>query len=158
LAAGLRKPYRRVSRSPRFHNRKVAERLRICGSLGISAVAPEPRAEDIQDRRAGQAGPAGRLDMSGYDFSDERSWRAQMLAAQVDVKKAIGELGFLVAGLFLSYLLSEYRPGLAIVVAAAMCGGAIYAVWRDTRLHVQLTEMIAAEAKAQQQPAPVPAE
>ena len=63
-----------------------------------------------------------------------------MLAGQIGVRQSISELGFLIAGLFLAYLLSEYWPGLAIVVAAAMCAGAIFAVWRESRSYMKLSE------------------
>lgn len=81
------------------------------------------------------------------DYSNEASWRGQMLAAQISVKQSISELGFLIAGLFLAYLLSAYWPGLAIVVAAAMCAGAIYAVWREARSYVKIHEMLSDESK-----------
>jgi Flp pilus assembly protein TadB len=71
---------------------------------------------------------------------NEAAWRAQMLAGQSGVRQSISELGFLVSGLFLAYLLSEYWPGLAIVVAAAMCAGAIFAVWRESRVGARLSE------------------
>lgn len=67
------------------------------------------------------------------DHSKEAAWRAEMLAGQIGVRQSISELGFLVSGLILAYLLSEFWPGLAIVVAAAMCAGAIFAVWRETK-------------------------
>ncbi len=85
--------------------------------------------------------------MDASDYSNERSWRGQMLVGQIGVKQSISELGFLIAGLFLAYLLSAFWPGLAIVVAAAMCGGAIYATWREARNYVRLTEMLAREAE-----------
>jgi len=78
--------------------------------------------------------------MNTPDYSNEASWRGQMLAGQIGVRQSISELGFLIAGLFLAYLLSDYWPGLAIVVAAAMCTGAIYAVWRESRQYVKLSE------------------
>ena len=77
--------------------------------------------------------------METQDFRDEASWRAKMLAGQIGVRQSISELGFLVAGLFLAYLLSEFWPGLGIVVAAAMCIGAIYAVWRESRAAARLS-------------------
>ncbi len=85
--------------------------------------------------------------MSTPDFTNEASWRGQMLAGQVGVRQSISELGFLIAGLFLAYLLSEYWPGLAIVVAAAMCAGAIFAVWREARVGVKLSEALSSETK-----------
>ena len=66
-------------------------------------------------------------------LGNEKAWRAEMLAGQIGVRQSISELGFLVSGLILAYLLSDFWPGLAIVVAAAMCTGAIFAVWREAR-------------------------
>lgn len=74
------------------------------------------------------------------DFHNEAAWRAQMLAGQAAVRQSISELGFLIAGLFLAYLLSDFWPGLAVVVAAAMCSGSIYAVWREARAGAQIHE------------------
>lgn len=86
--------------------------------------------------------------MDTQDFHDEASWRAQMLAGQTGVRQSVSELGFLISGLFLAYLLSDFFPGLSIIVAAAMCMGAIYAVWRESRASARLTEeMSAAEAE-----------
>ena len=84
--------------------------------------------------------------MNTPDYTNEASWRGQMLAGQMGVRQSISELGFLIAGLFLAYLLSEYWPGLAIVVAAAMCGGAIYrrlargAGWRRSSAETLMQE------------------
>jgi hypothetical protein len=61
-----------------------------------------------------------------------------MLVGQVGVRQSISELGFLIGGLFLAHLLSRYFPGLPVVVAAAMCTGAMYAVWRDSRVRSKL--------------------
>ncbi len=80
--------------------------------------------------------------MDARDYSNEASWRGQMLAGQIGVRQSISELGFLIAGLFLAYLLSDYWPGLAIVVAAAMCAGAIFAVWRESRIYTKLSEAL----------------
>ena len=77
--------------------------------------------------------------MNAQDHRNEASWRTQMLAGQIGVRQSVSELGFLVAGLCLAYLLSDYWPGLGIVVAAAMCTGAIYAVWRESRAAARLT-------------------
>lgn len=77
--------------------------------------------------------------MNSQDYHSEAAWRAQMLAGQIGVRQSISELGFLVAGLFLAYLLSDFFPGLSIIVAAAMCVGAIYAVWRESRAGARLT-------------------
>ena len=77
--------------------------------------------------------------MDTQNYRNEASWRAQMLAGQIGVRQSISELGFLVAGLFLAYLLSEFWPGLGVVVAAAMCIGAIYAVWRESRAAARIT-------------------
>lgn len=78
------------------------------------------------------------MDTQGY--RNEASWRAQMLAGQIAMRQSISELGFMISGLFLAYLLSDFWPGLAIVVAAAMCAGAIYAVWRESRAGARLSE------------------
>ncbi len=85
--------------------------------------------------------------MDAPDLSNEASWRGQMLAGQIAVKQSISELGFLISGLFLAYLLSAYWPGLAIVVAAAMCGGAIYAVWREARNQLKFTESLSQKSE-----------
>jgi hypothetical protein len=89
------------------------------------------------------------LKMNTPNYMNEASWRGQMLVGQIGVRQSISELGFLVAGLFLAYLLSEFWSGLAIVVAAAMCGGAIYAVWRESRSFVRLNETLQADAEVQ---------
>jgi hypothetical protein len=81
--------------------------------------------------------------MDTQDYRNEVSWRAQMLASQVATRQSIGELGFMISGLFLAYVLSDFWPGLAIVVAAAMCAGAIYAVWRESRAGARLTDELA---------------
>lgn len=81
--------------------------------------------------------------MDTQDYRNEVSWRAQMLAGQIATRQSISELGFMIAGLFLAYLLSDFWPGLAIVVAAAMCAGAIYAVWRESRAGARLTDDLA---------------
>jgi hypothetical protein len=65
--------------------------------------------------------------------TNQAVWRAEMLAGQVRMRQSISELGFLIAGLFLAFLLSEYLPTVSIVVAAAMSAGAMCAVWRDSR-------------------------
>ena len=88
------------------------------------------------------------MEIETPNFENEASWRGQMLAGQIGVRQSISELGFLIAGLFLAYLLSEYWPGLAIVVAAAMCGGAIYTVWREARSHLQLSEALLRNSEA----------
>ena len=80
--------------------------------------------------------------MDGQNYRDEAVWRAQMLAGQAGVRQSINELGFLISGLFLAFLLSAYWPGLAIVVAAAMCGGSIFAVWRESRISAKMVEEI----------------
>ncbi len=90
--------------------------------------------------------------MKTPNYTNEATWRGQMLAGQIGVRQSISELGFLVAGLFLAYLLSEFWAGLAIIVAAAMCGGAIYAVWREGRSHTRVTESLAAEAEMERHP------
>jgi hypothetical protein len=79
------------------------------------------------------------MDKQSY-YTSEAAWRAQMLASQAGVRQSISELGFLVSGLFLAYLLSAFWPGLAIVVAAAMCAGSIFAVWRESRAGARFTE------------------
>lgn len=71
---------------------------------------------------------------------DETAWRAQMLASQAGIRQSISELGFLISGLFLAYLLSDFWAGLAIVVAAAMSAGAIFAVWRESRIGARFHE------------------
>jgi len=78
-------------------------------------------------------------------YQNETSWRGRMLAGQIGVRQSIGELGFLIAGLFLAYLLSDFYPGAAVVVAAAMCGGAIYTVWREARAGARLSEELDSE-------------
>jgi hypothetical protein len=88
--------------------------------------------------------------MNTSAYTNEATWRGQMLAGQIGVRQSISELGFLIAGLFLAYLLSEFWPGLAIVVAAAMCAGAIFAVWRESRSHIRLTEALEANALVDQ--------
>jgi hypothetical protein len=76
------------------------------------------------------------------NYRNELAWRGEMLLGQMSVRQSISELGFLIAGLFLAYLLSSYWPGLSIVVAATMCGGAIYAVWRESRAQTRLVSLI----------------
>lgn len=61
-----------------------------------------------------------------------------MLAGQITVRQSVAELGFLIAGLALALLLSEYWPALAIVVAAALSTGAMLAVWRESQAAVRL--------------------
>jgi hypothetical protein len=79
------------------------------------------------------------MDKQSY-YTNEAAWRAQMLAGQAGMRQSISELGFLVSGLFLAYLLSEFWPGLAIVVAAAMCAGSIFSVWRESRTGARFSE------------------
>lgn len=81
--------------------------------------------------------------MDAQNYRSEAAWRAQMLAGQAAVRQSISELGFLVSGLFLAFLLSDFWPGLAIVVAAAMCAGSIFAVWRETRTGARLADEFA---------------
>jgi hypothetical protein len=90
--------------------------------------------------------------MNTPNYRNEATWRGQMLAGQIGVRQSISELGFLIAGLFLAYLLSEFWAGLAIIVAAAMCGGAIFAVWRESRSHLRVTESLAAETEMERHP------
>ena len=78
--------------------------------------------------------------MSVHVYEDEPSWRGRMLAGQIGVRQSIGELGFLIAGLFLAYLLSDFMPTLAIVVAAFMCAGAMYTIWREARAGQRLND------------------
>ena len=61
-----------------------------------------------------------------------------MLASQLALRKSFSELGFLIASLFLAYLLSEFWPGLAIVVAAAFCVGAMYSAHIDKRAEAKI--------------------
>jgi hypothetical protein len=87
------------------------------------------------------------LDMNTPNYRSEAIWRGEMLAGQMSMRQSVRELGFLISGLFLAYLLSEYWAGLAIVVAAAMCGGAIVAVWRESRAQHHLMEMMRDDAE-----------
>jgi hypothetical protein len=87
------------------------------------------------------------LDMNTPNYKSEAAWRGEMLAAQMSMRQSVRELGFLISGLFLAYLLSEYWAGLAIVVAAAMCGGAIVATWRESKAQSRLVEMMTADAE-----------
>lgn len=86
------------------------------------------------------------MDMQ-QEQSSEAAWRGEMLAGQIGVRQSISELGFLVAGLILAYLLSDFWPGLAIVVAAAMCTGAIYAVWREMRAAARIQRTFGQQAE-----------
>jgi hypothetical protein len=78
--------------------------------------------------------------MDGQNYRNEAAWRAQMLASQAGIRQSVSELGFVISGLFLAYLLSAFWPGLSIVVAAAMCGGSIFAVWRESRASARIFE------------------
>jgi hypothetical protein len=86
------------------------------------------------------------------DYRSEAAWRAEMLAGQMKVRQSVSELGFLISGLFLAYLLSDFFPGAAIVVAAAMCVGAIYAVWRESQA---ISRMAGTPAPAGESASPV---
>jgi len=85
--------------------------------------------------------------MENQNYRNEATWRAEMLAGQMRVKQSVSELGFLIAGLFLAFLLSDFFPGAAIVVAAAMCVGAAYAVWRESQAIARAGEPASAEEK-----------
>jgi len=85
------------------------------------------------------------LDMDTSYYMSESTWRAEMLAAQVSTRQAIRELAFLIAALFLAFALSAYWSGLAVVVGAVMCAGAIFAIWRENRSEsVAMESMVAA--------------
>ncbi len=93
--------------------------------------------------------------MENQDYRSEAAWRAEMLTGQMKMRQSVSELGFLISGLFLAFLLSDFFPGAAIVVAAAMCAGAIYAVWREGQAIARMTgspasaeEQASAEKKA----------
>ena len=81
--------------------------------------------------------------MDAQTYRNEAAWRAQMLSGQAGVRQSISELGFMISGLFLAFLLSDFWPGLAIVVAAAMCAGSIFAVWRESRTSARLSDEFA---------------
>jgi len=88
------------------------------------------------------------LDMDTSYYMSESTWRAEMLAAQTSTRQAIRELAFLIAALFLAYSLSAYWSGLAVVVSAVMCAGAIFAIWRENRSEgVAMESMVAATAE-----------
>jgi hypothetical protein len=88
------------------------------------------------------------LDMDKSHYMSESTWRAEMLAAQISMRQAIRELAFLIAALFLAFALSAYWSGLAVVVGAVMCAGAIFAIWRENRSEVAAMEsMVAATAE-----------
>jgi hypothetical protein len=82
--------------------------------------------------------------MDMQDYRNDAAWRVQMLAGQAGVRQSISELGFLISGLYLAHLLSAFFPGVGILVAAAMCVGAIHSVWRESRTGARLVEERAA--------------
>ncbi len=88
--------------------------------------------------------------MDEYGVRNETAWRAQMLAGQAAMRQSINELAFVVSGLFLAYLMSDYLPGAALVVGAAMCGGAIYGVWRENRISQRFLHELAPKVEAEQ--------
>ena len=88
--------------------------------------------------------------MDMQDYRNDVTWRVQMLAGQAGVRQSISELGFLISGLYLAHLLSPYFPGVGILVAAAMCVGAIHSVWRENRLVTRLAADRAPVPEAEQ--------
>jgi hypothetical protein len=75
--------------------------------------------------------------MNAPYYMSEATWRTEMLAAQAGTKQAVRELSFLISALALAFGLSEYFAGLAPVVAAFLCAGCIYTLWRENRSQEQ---------------------
>jgi hypothetical protein len=84
------------------------------------------------------------------EYRNDAAWRMQMLAGQAGVRQSISELGFLISGLYLAHLLSAFFPGVGIVVAAAMCVGAIHSVWRENRFAARISDERAPVPEAEQ--------